>query len=174
MKRAIAGEVSIRFALESDLPKLVRIYNHYIEHTAATFDTRPFAVEERRVWFDAFASDGIHRLLVAEQDGTPLGYASSTKLIARAAYDTSVQTTVYLHPSATGSGIGTLLYTELITQLVNEPRLHRAYGGIALPNESSVSLHEKLGFTLVGTYREVGYKFDKYWDVAWYEKDLSN
>ena len=85
----------------------------------------------------------------------------------------SVETTVYLDPAATGSGLGTLLYGTLIDRLVGDDRLHRAYGGIALPNDASVALHEKLGFEHVGTYREVGRKFGRYWDVAWFEKDLS-
>ncbi|MDH3746871.1 MAG: GNAT family N-acetyltransferase [Gammaproteobacteria bacterium] len=170
----MAGEASIRLALKTDLPALVQIYNHYVEHTAVTFDTRSFDVDQRRAWFEGFTSDGTHRLFVADQDGQAVGYASSSSLIPRPAYDTSVQTTVYLHPSSTGKGIGSRLYTELMTQLVRDPRLHRAYGGIALPNESSVALHKKLGFEHIGTYREVGYKFDKFWDVAWYEKDLSS
>lgn len=69
--------------------------------------------------------------------------------------------------------MGLALYAELIDQLVRDPRLHRAYGGITLPNAASVALHEKLGFTHVSTYSEVGYKFDCYRDVAWFEKNLS-
>lgn len=170
----MTDDTTIRFALDADLPKLVQIYNHYVEHTAITFDTQAFDVEQRRAWFDGFSPDGTHRLLVADQDGLAVGYASSSSLIPRAAYDTSVQTTVYLQPASTGNGIGTRLYSELMTQLVSDSRLHRAYGGIALPNEASIALHKQLGFEHIGTYREVGYKFDKFWDVAWYEKDLSS
>ena len=69
--------------------------------------------------------------------------------------------------------MGLALYAELLEALVNEPSVHRAYGGTALPNPESIALHERLGFKLVGTYREVGFKFDQYWDVSWFEKDVS-
>ncbi len=173
MGEAAATGIRVRAARAADLPGLVDIYNHYVVNTAVTFDTRPFSVDERHAWFDGFASDGIHRLLVAEADGRLAGYASSSALKARAAYDRSVETTIYLRPALTGSGIGGKLYGELISGLAGDPRLHRAYGAIALPNNASVALHERLGFSLVGTFAEVGFKFDRYWDVAWYEKDLA-
>lgn len=78
---------------------------------------------------------------------------------------------VYCAPEAAGRGIGTLLYTALFEALAGED-LHRAYAGIALPNEASVRLHDRFGFRHLGTYEEVGRKFDRYWDVAWYEKKL--
>lgn len=82
-----------------------------------------------------------------------------------------MEVTVYLAPDAGGRGIGTLLYKALFAALAGED-LHRAYAGIAQPNEASTRLHERFGFRYVGTYREVGRKFGRYWDVAWYEKDL--
>ncbi|MDX1517585.1 MAG: GNAT family N-acetyltransferase [Woeseiaceae bacterium] len=162
----------IRAARGEDLPALVDIYNHYVLHTPITFHTTAFAVDDRREWFASFSADGPHRLLVADVDGMVCGYASSSVFKPREAYDRSVETTIYLHPDTTGRGIGRALYGALIDQLLAYAGAHRAYGGIALPNPASVALHESLGFALVGTYREVGYKFDRYWDVAWYEKDL--
>lgn len=100
-----------------------------------------------------------------------LGYATSSPYRAKRAYDTSVEVTVYVAPSAGRRGIGTLLYKALFEALADED-LHRAYAGIAQPNEASTRLHERFGFRYVGTYREVGRKFGRYWDVAWYEKDL--
>ena len=110
--------------------------------------------------------------MVAERDGDMLGFASSSPFKKRPAYNTSVETSIYLEPDAMGGGVGTTLFGALLELLTADERLHRAYGGIALPNAASIALHEKFGFQLAGTYREVGYKFDKYWDVAWYEKDL--
>ena len=169
----MSTDVQIRSAIDGDLDELVNIYNHYVENTAFTFDTTTFSMQDRIGWFASFSEDGPHRLMVAERDGRVLGYASSSPFKQRPAYDTSVETTVYLDPDYSGSGIGTALYEALLELLVNDERLHRAYGGIALPNPGSVTLHEKLGFKLAGTYREVGYKLDRYWDVAWYEKDLT-
>jgi phosphinothricin acetyltransferase len=167
-------DVLVRNSQDGDLVALVDIYNHYVEHTAITFHTQPFTAPERIAWFTSFSDDGPYRLLVAEQEGRVAGYASSVQFKARAAYDTSVETTIYLAPDATGKGVGIALYGALVKTLIADERLHRAYGGIALPNDASIALHEKLGFKKVGTYSEVGNKFDKYWDVAWYEKDLSS
>lgn len=169
----MALELQVRAAVVQDLPELVRIYNHYVENTAITFHTKPFSVEERRAWFEGFSAAGPYRLLVAVDDEGVLGYASSSRHKPRAAYDTSVETTVYLDPEATGRGIGKALYGSLLAQLADDPHLHRAYGGVALPNPASIALHEKLGFELAGTFHEIGFKLDRFWDVAWYEKDLS-
>ena len=165
--------VSIRNGESGDLNALVEIYNHYVTTTHITFDTEPFLVTDRIQWFNQFAESGPHRLLVAEDQDRVVGYATSTRFKTRAAYNTSVETTIYLDPADYGRGIGAQLYGELMSQLSEEPAVHRAYAGIALPNDASVALHRKLGFEHVGSYHEVGYKFDQYWDVDWYEKDAS-
>jgi len=167
------SKVQIRHAIDGDLAELVTIYNHYVENTAFTFDTTTFTMQDRIGWFASFSEDGVHRLMVAERDGQVLGYASSSPFKQKPAYDTSVETSAYIDPENIGSGIGAALYDALLEHLVNDERLHRAYCGIALPNPSSVALHKKLGFKLAGTYAEVGYKLGRYWDVAWYEKDLA-
>ncbi|WP_407552258.1 N-acetyltransferase family protein [Streptomyces sp. Pv4-95] len=105
-------------------------------------------------------------------DSALLGYATSSAFRPKAAYATSVEVTVYCAPRAVGRGVGTLLYEALFEALAGED-VHRAYAGIALPNESSVRLHARFGFRHIGTYTEVGRKFGRYWDVAWYQKDLS-
>jgi phosphinothricin acetyltransferase len=163
----------IRSALSDDLNALVQIYNHYVVETHITFDTEPFAVNERIQWFNQFGDSGGYRLIVAEADDDILGYASSTPFKPRVAYSRSVETSVYLRPECIGGGIGYQLYGTLIDQLIAEASVHRAYGGVALPNDASVALHRKLGFDHVGSYHEVGFKFGKYWDVDWFEKDLS-
>ncbi len=164
----------IRHAADGDLDALVSIYNHYVENTSVTLHTAPFSVPERIAWFASFSEDGPYRLLVAEDDGEMLGFASSSPFKGRPGYDTSVETSIYLGPGANGHGVGTALFAALLELLTADERLHRAYGGITLPNAASIALHEKFGFERVGTYREVGYKFDKYCDVAWFEKNLSD
>lgn len=165
-------KLQLRDAEAGDLSTIVDIYNHYVTETHATFDTEPFAVGARTQWFTQFAATGPHRLLVAESNAGVAGYASSTQFKSRPAYSTSVETTVYLDPDQVGRGLGLRLYGALLEQLISEPSVHRAYGGVALPNPQSIALHEKLGFEHVATYHEVGYKLGKYWDVNWYEKEV--
>lgn len=163
----------IRPAETGDLNRLVEIYNHYITETHTTFDTSPFTVGERTQWFTQFSTSGSFRLLVTEVDGEVAGYASSSPFKPKPGYSTSVETSVYLDPKHIGEGLGRPLYSRLLEELKTEDQLHRAYGGVALPNPASIALHEQLGFVRVATYHEVGYKFGRYWDVNWYEKDLS-
>ncbi|MCQ4212178.1 GNAT family N-acetyltransferase [Streptomyces longispororuber] len=170
---AESTEVQVRAGVASDLEALTDLYNHYVRETPITFDTAAFTPEERRPWLLSHPEDGRHRLLVAQEapTGRILGYATSSPFRVKAAYDTSVEVTVYCAPDAGGRGIGTLLYKALFEALAEED-VHRAYAGVTQPNEASVRLHARFGFTHVGTYREVGRKFGKYWDVAWYEKPL--
>ena len=166
-------EVQVRPGVEADLEALTDLYNHYVRETPITFDTAEFTAEERRPWLLSHPEDGPHRLKVAADADTQeiLGYATSSPYRPKPAYGTSVEVTVYVAPHAGGRGIGTLLYKALFEALAGED-LHRAYAGIAQPNEASTRLHERFGFRHVGTYREVGRKFGRYWDVAWFEKEL--
>jgi phosphinothricin acetyltransferase len=165
-------ELLIRSATRTDLAALTEIYNHYIRSSYATFDLDEFTVEERAAWFDVHNSDSRHLLVVAEAEGQVVGYATSSMFRAKAAYDGSVETTVYVSPTGLGHGVGRALYAELIERLVHEPRLHRAYAGVALPNDASVALHVDCGFTVIGTFTEAGHKFGEYVDVQWFERSL--
>ncbi|GAB7109045.1 GNAT family N-acetyltransferase [Streptomyces phaeofaciens JCM 4814] len=166
-------ELQVRPGVEADLDALTDLYNHYVRETPITFDTAVLTTEERRPWLLSHLEDGPYRLKVAVDADSQeiLGYATSSPHRPKAAYATSVEVSVYLRPDAGGRGIGTLLYEALFEALAGED-VHRAYAGVAQPNEASVRLHERFGFRYVGTYREVGRKFDRYWDVAWYEKEL--
>lgn len=169
------GEVQVRAGEEGDLPVLTDIYNHYVRETPVTFDTEPLTPEARRPWLLSHPKDGPHRLLVAlgAESNRVLGYATSSPFRPKSAYSTSVEVSVYLAPDACGRGVGTLLYERLFDALGGED-VHRAYAGIAQPNEASVRLHALFGFRHIGTYGEVGRKFGRYWDVAWYEKPLNS
>ncbi|QCD56457.1 GNAT family N-acetyltransferase [Streptomyces hawaiiensis] len=166
-------EVQVRPGVEADLDALTTLYNHYVRETAITFDTAVFTPQERRPWLLSHPEDGPYRLMVATEPDSQeiLGYSTSSPFRMKPAYATSVETTVYVTPGAGRRGVGTLLYTALFEALSGED-LHRAYAGVALPNEASARLHERFGFRHVGTYREAGRKFGRYWDVAWYEKEL--
>ncbi len=171
--RDSTSAVVARTAMQTDLERIVDIYNHYIENTPVSFETETHTVEDRQEWFAGFKETGPYRLMVAELDGAVIGFACSARFNPRAAYSTSVETSVYLEPDSTGRGYGAPLYRALLDELDQEPGLHRAYGGISQPNPASNALHERLGFRYVGTFREVGYKFDRYWDVARYERELA-
>ncbi|MEU9577286.1 GNAT family N-acetyltransferase [Streptomyces chilikensis] len=166
-------EAQVRTGVEEDLTGLTDLYNHYVCETPYTFDTVPFTPEERRDWFAAHSPRGPHRLMVAEEAGTGalLGYATSGRLRPKPAYLGSVECTVYLAPGATGRGVGGKLYRALFDALADED-VHRAYAAVVPPNDPSVRLHRRFGFEQVGLFREVGRKFGRYWDVAWFEKRL--
>jgi len=166
-------EIAIRPAEQGDLGALTDIYNHYVRETAVTFDVEPRTLEQRRAWLDGFAPTGRYRCFVAVKDRVAIGWASSHRYNERAAYDTTVLTSIYLAPGMTGQGIGRRLYSVLFDALKGED-IHRAFGGISLPNEASIRLHESLGFGRVGVYREVGRKFGRYWDVATYLRPMDN
>lgn len=168
-------EVQVRAGSEADLGALTDIYNHYIHETAVTFDTLAFTPENRLPWLRSHLEDGPHRLLVAQDvpSARILGYVTSGPFRLKPAYSTSVEVSVYCAPDAVGRGIGTLLYAALFEALEGQD-IHRAYAGVAQPNGPSDRLHERFGFRHVGTYEQVGRKFGRYWDVAWYEKRLGS
>jgi phosphinothricin acetyltransferase len=163
---------SVRLATPDDLEALTDIYNYYVVNTTITFDLRPFTPEERRSWFEEHKAAGPHRLLVATgAAGTCVGYASTSRWRPKPAYDTTVEASVYCHPDAVGTGCGTTLYTALFDSLQHED-VQTVVAGVSLPNARSVSLHERFGFRSVGVFHAVGRKFDRYWDVAWFERPL--
>jgi phosphinothricin acetyltransferase len=170
-RNVIVTQVSVRPGAPEDLPALTELYNHYVENTHITFDTQPWSVQQRREWFSHYADTGPHRLLVAHVGEELVGYATSSKFRDKAAYDTSVEATVYVRGDGARRGVGSALYAALFDALRGED-VHRAYAGIALPNDASIALHRKFGFEEVGTYHEVGRKFGRYWDVTWLEKPL--
>lgn len=163
--------ITIRAATLDDLPALTDIYNHYILHTPITFDLEPYGENGRRGWFDEHAATGRYRLLVADEERRLLGYATSSRWRPKAAYETTVESSVYCHHDATGRGVGTQLYAALFSILEQED-VHRIVAGMTLPNPASRALHERFGFTHVGDFSQVGRKFGKYWDVGWYQKKV--
>jgi phosphinothricin acetyltransferase len=162
--------LSIREAVGGDAAAIQAIYAPIVEQTAISFEDAAPSVEEmsRRI-SDISAS---HAFLVAERDRSVLGYAYGSQHRARAAYRTSVDVTVYVAEQARRSGVGRALYIELLSQLKRQD-FHAAFAGIALPNPGSIALHEKVGFTPIGVYREVGFKFGRWHDVGWWQKLLA-
>jgi phosphinothricin acetyltransferase len=162
---------TIRDASPADLPALTAIYNHYIVHTPITFDIVPYTVEQRREWFDDHGPQGRFRLLVAEDAGQVAGYATTSQWRPKAAYGTTVESSIYCRHDACGRGIGSALYAALFGAIRNED-IHMIVAGATMPNAATVALHERLGFRQVGVFSAVGRKFDTFWDVAWFQRPL--
>ncbi len=157
----------IRTAAAADAGAIAGIYNHFVEHTTVTFEESlvPDVTMAERIT-ETFA-DGLP-FLVAAPNGVVDGFAYASKWKGRCAYRFSSEVTVYLRPGLEGRGLGTALYAALIPQLKAQG-MHALLGGIALPNPSSVALHEKFGFAQVAHFREVGRKFDRWVDVGYWQ-----
>lgn len=165
------SNLTVRPAQAADIPRLTEIYNHYVVNSPITFDLEPYTVERRMQWFSQFGATGRHRLLVVEEDGLVLGYAGTTGFRPKAAYDTTVETTIYCSPDNTRKGLGSMLYSALFETIADED-IRRIVAGFTLPNPASQALHERFGFKLIGIFHEVGRKFGRYHDVAWNERPL--
>ena len=160
----------IRQAVATDAEAVARIYNYYIRETIVTFVEQPVSTSEMAERIAQTAAASLP-WLVAGQSDTLVGYAYASKWKERSAYRFSVETTIYLAPGCFGKGVGTSLYQALLKQL-KVLGLHVAIGCVALPNAASVALHEKLGFRKVAHFGEVGFKFDKWIDVAYWQLTL--
>jgi phosphinothricin acetyltransferase len=164
--------ILIRPAARADLPRLTEIYNHYVLTSPVTFDLKPLTVKQRTGWFLEHSASGRYRLLVADEEGRVAGYASTSRFRDRAAYDTTVEASIYCASDAVGRGIGSSLYRELFAAIARED-INRIVAGVTLPNDASVALHRAFGFVQVGVFTQNGRKFDRYWDVAWFERPLA-
>ncbi len=165
------ADIKVRPATRDDLPRLTEIYNYYVINTPITFDLEPVTVEQRVRWFNEHTAGKRHQLFVAEDGGLVVGWAGAGPFRDRAAYDTSVETSIYCANDMKGRGIGATMYRVLLDALKNED-INRVLAGITIPNEASIKLHRKFGFTDVGVFTECGRKFNRYWDVVWMERPL--
>ncbi|CYV42188.1 GNAT family N-acetyltransferase [Streptococcus suis] len=161
--------IDIRSARTEDAADLVAIYAPYVEKTAITFETEVPTVE-------AFASRIEKTLekfpyLVAVEEGKVVGYAYASTYYARAAYDWTVELSVYVSREARGKGIGSLLYDALEEELTARG-FKNFLACIALPNPASLALHKKRGYEQVAHFKNVGYKFDTWHDIVWLQKSL--
>jgi len=156
----------VRLATISDASQIAEIYNHFVEKTIVTFEETPLTIQEAEKWIEETTSK--FPWFVFEKDGELLGYAHASLWKSRCAYQNSVESTVYLRPKAFGKGIGSKLYDRLLTEL-KLLGFHAVIGGIALPNEASIALHEKFGFEKIGHFKEVGNKFNQWIDVGYWQ-----
>jgi phosphinothricin acetyltransferase len=159
--------VEVRPAGAADAAAIAVIYNHYVATTCVTFETDAVQVSEMQ---GRIAETQAANLpwLVALENGAVSGYAYASKWKGRCAYRYSAESTVYLDASRKGQGIGKALYAALIADL-RERALHAVIGGIALPNDASIALHERLGFEKVAHFKEVGFKQERWIDVGYWQ-----
>lgn len=159
----------IRTVKKEDAADICRIYNYYVSNSTITFEEEPIETHEMEGRIEEVTK--ILPWIVYEEDGELIGYAYASKWKGRCAYRYSVESTVYLHNNHTTKGVGTKLYKKLLDE-VRERNFHLVIGGVALPNIKSEKLHEKLGFKKVAHFSEVGFKFNKWIDVGYWELKL--
>lgn len=155
----------IRFVAPSDFDTLCTIYNHYINHTAITFDTVPLTVDELQ---EKLSLQSGQRCLVYEQSGKILGFAAASAWKARKAYEQTVEISIYLSPDNCGQGVGSVLMQDLI-KLLKSQGIHSIISGIVMPNLPSMLLHQKFKFKKVAHFSEIGNKFGKWLDVSYWQ-----
>ncbi len=155
----------------SDAAAIADIYNHYVLNTVVTFEEEPVSAGDMSDRIAETTGQGYPWLVAEISGGVIAGYAYASRWKQRAAYRQSCETTVYLDSAFAGRGIGTGLYEQLLRRL-GAAGYHVAIGGISLPNAASVALHEKMGFQKIGQFREVGFKFDQWIDVGYWQRIL--
>lgn len=160
----------IRSASLNDAAAIAAIYAPIVKGTVISLEDDPPSASQIARRIEALLPTMPY--LVAERGGSVIGFAYGSRHRDRSGYRFAVDVTVYVDEAARRTGTGRLLYTHLLGEL-RERKLHRAYAGIALPNVGSVGLHEAMGFRHIGTYHEVGFKFGKWHDVGWWERDLT-
>ena len=168
MARAV---VDIRSATAADATSALAIYAPIVRETIISFETEVPTAAEIAHRIDITLKT--YPFLVAETRGAVVGYAYASEHRARSAYRWSVDVTVYVAEQARRSGVGRALYGRLLPMLAQR-QFHAAFAGITLPNPASVGLHETMGFTPVGIYREVGFKFGRWLDVGWWQRLLND
>jgi phosphinothricin acetyltransferase len=165
----VEPELIVRPAGPGDAEACRAIYAPFVEKTWISFEEEVPTVREMRRRIEGYGAS--HGWVVAERDGDILGYAYGSPHRLRHAYRFSCDVAIYLPETQAGKGVGRALYAVLLPMLAAH-EIHAAYAGIALPNDASIALHEAVGFTKVGVYHEVGWKFDAWHDVGWWQKVL--
>lgn len=167
----LLDETCIRAASSTDAQAIANIYNHYVETTRISFEESPVSMQEMAERI-AKVQVTLPWLVASSQDQV-LGYAYATPWRTRSAYRFSAETSVYISHAHHGKGVGGSLYAALLGELPKRG-IKNVIGGIAQPNQASVALHEKLGFKKVAHFSRVGFKFDQWVDVAYWQLELDH
>jgi phosphinothricin acetyltransferase len=170
MNKDPESQLRIRSAALADAESLARIYNFYVRETTITFEELQVSSKDMAARVQGVQSSSLP-WIVAEVAGEIIGYAFAKKWKERSAYRFSTEVSVFLEEGQSGRGIGSELYRRLLAQL-KSAGVRTALGGIALPNEASIALHEKFGFVKVAQLHQVGFKFQNWIDVGYWQKIL--
>ncbi|MBR5329427.1 MAG: N-acetyltransferase [Firmicutes bacterium] len=160
--------MTIRTAEKRDIADLLAIYNYEVEYGVATFDLNPKSMDEWEMWFAAHNVEN-HPLIVAEEDGRAVGYASLSSYREKEAYRTTVELSLYIHKDYRRRGIATALMTEILDMAKADDTIHTVVSVITAENDTSIALHEKFGFAPCGVIHDVGIKFGRYLSIANFE-----
>jgi len=161
----------IRPVDNQDAKAITGIYNYYVANTVITFEEDLIGSLDIINRIKAVKKAKLPWLVAEDESGQVVGYAYASRWRERFSYRFSVEVTVYLSPEHAGKGLGTLLYVELFRQL-KANNIHSVIGGITLPNKASVAIHEKLGMKKVAHFHEVGFKFEQWLDVGYWQGTL--
>ena len=156
-------EPLVRLAQVTDAEAIRAIYNLEVTESTVTFDLVPRSHDEQRAWLAAHS--GAHPAIVAVAGDDVVGFGSLSPYKDRPAYSTTVEDSVYVHRDRRGQGVGKLILGELLN-LASTHGFHSVIARIVGDHETSIALHERCGFTLVGVEREVGRKFGRWLDVV--------
>jgi len=167
--RTMTSGYSIRSATRADAPQIAEIYATYVRETPASFEIDPPTADEMMARLEA--GTGSYPWLVAEEGKTLIAYAYGSAFRTRPAYRWSVEVSVYVHKERRGGGVGRAVMSRLLDEL-RERGFANAFAGTTLPNPASVRLFESLGFEPIGVFRNVGYKFEAWHDVGWWQLPL--
>ena len=169
--------MEIRLAKVDDAEEILAIYAPYVQNTAITFEYDVPDISEFRSRIESTLKN--YPYFVAVEEGRIVGYAYAGAFRKRAAYQHSAEMSIYLDEQCRQKGIGTLLYQELEKRLL-EQNVYSVYAGVtasdreddAFVTDASIRFHEKMGYAIIGEYHLCGYKFDQWYNVAWFEKTL--
>ncbi|MTI31481.1 arsinothricin resistance N-acetyltransferase ArsN1 family B [Xanthovirga aplysinae] len=160
----------IRSVRIEDATEICEIYNHYVLQSIITFEEDPVSKDKMSIRISSTLND--LPWIVYTENKKILGFAYASKWKSRCAYKNSVESTVYVKNDYHGKKIGSQLYQELMNQ-ISKTDIHAVIGGIALPNDHSIALHERFGFEKVAHFKEVGFKFNQWIDVGYWQKLLN-
>ena len=163
--------IIIRTAKTEDVNSILDIINHEIVHSTVVYDYQERSYEQQLAWFQKKTQDNMP-VIVAEKEGSVLGFGTFGIFRPWDAYRFSVEHSIYTHKDSRGMGIGKLIMTELI-RLATEQGFHTMIAGVDNSNTGSYEFHKKFGFQEIGTFKEVGYKFDQWLDLIFMQLFLN-